>query len=148
MKTDALLTYRCEDTGDGSSVFYWNWTGVPTDDREPGLDSYFVRVVRLDTSIALGEFPGAEDNAYGTDYALTVPNDVALYVQVINEAAGFHFEDDEIVTCTTAEIGTAIQIESTAVLPHTGVSDLLLPLALALIGLGAALRRLSIDWRQ
>ncbi len=140
-ESDATLTYSCRDNGDGTSEFVWNWTGVPSDNREPGLNSYFVRVVRLDTSIALGEFVGAEDNAYGTDYALIVPNDVGLYVQVINEAAGFHFEDDEIVVCTTTEIGTATRTESEE-LPFTGISDWLLPIAVGLVALGAALRRL------
>lgn len=144
MEGNATLTYRCEDIGDGTSLFVWNWTGVPTDD---GQNSYFVRVVDMETSIALGEFPGAEDNAYGTDYALTVPNDVGLYVQVINDAAGFHFEDDEIVTCTTTEIGTATRTES-AELPFTGVTDWLLPVAVALMALGASLTRLGSHWRK
>ena len=146
-ESDATLTYSCRDLGDGTSELVWNWTEVPTDDREPGLDSYFVRVVRLDTSIALGEFVGAEDNANGIDYALTVPNDVGLYVQVINEARGFHFEDDEIVVCTTTEIGTATRTESEE-LPFTGVSDWLLPVAVALIALGAFLTRLGSHWRK
>ena len=135
----AELHFRCIDNGDGTSQFIWNWTGVPTDDREPGLDSYLVRVVRLDTSIELGWFPGAEDNAFGEDYELTVPTDVGIYVQVINEAEGFHFEDDEIVTCTTAAIAPAVATPD--VLPFTGVADWLLPLAIALVAIGSLLRK-------
>lgn len=129
----AELHFRCLDNGDGTSQFIWNWTGVPSDDA----NSYLSRVVRLDTSIELGYFPGAEDNAYGVDYELTVPTDVGIYVQVINEAAGFHFEDDEIVTCTTAAIAPAVATPD--VLPFTGVVDWLLPLAVAFVAIGSVL---------
>ncbi len=141
----AELHYECADNGDGTSQFTWHWTGVPTDDREPGLDGYFVRVVVMEDSVEypgfyaseeIGWYPGAEDNAWGEPYTLTVPNGVGLYVQVINEAAAFHFEDDEIVMCHTTEIGTPL------VLPETGLAgDWLLPLAITLIALGALLVR-------
>ena len=131
----AELHFRCVDNEDGTSQFIWNWTGVPSDSQ----NSYLSRVVRLDTSIELGYFPGAEDNAYGVDYELRVPTDVGIYVQVINEAAGFHFEDDEIVTCTTAAIAPAVATPD--VLPFTGISDWLLPLAIALVAIGSLLVR-------
>lgn len=137
--TNAILTYSCEDNHDGTSVLVWNWTDVPTDDREPGLDSYFVRVVNLETSITIAEFVGAEDNAYGEDYAVMVPNDIGIYVQVINDAEGFRFEDDEIVTCP----GTVTESDLVpAVLPYTGLTDWLLPVALVLIAAGMGLVRL------
>ncbi len=144
----ADLEWSCKDNGDGTSQFTWNWTDVPTDDREPGNDGYFVRVVVMENSVEypgfyaseeIGWYPGAEDNAWGEDYTLTAPNGVGLYVQVINEAAAFHFEDDEIVTCVTTEIGTPLTVE----LPYTGVADWLLPIAILLVAVGRGLVRLT-----
>ena len=144
---DAVLNWSCEDNGDGTSQFTWDWTNVPTDDREPGLDSYFVRVVVMEDSVEhpgwyaseeIGWFPGAEDNAWGVPYTLTAPNGVGLYVQVINDAEGFRFEDDAIVTCTTVvQPTTEIQV-----LPYTGVADWLLPFAIILVAAGTGLLRL------
>ena len=146
MEANAVLDYRCEDRGDGTSLFYWNWQDVPTDDREPGLDRYYVQVVNLETSIEIIGIYGAEDNATGTDYVVSVPNDVGLYVLVINEADAFRFEMDAVVTCT-AEVAVATSA-GMDVLPFTGVTDWLLPVAVALIALGASLTRLGSTWRK
>lgn len=86
----------CSDNGTRMS---WNWTGVPTDDREPGLDSYFVQVVDTVTGEPIGWYPGAEDNAYGESYHVTVIPGRDYYVQVVNDARGFHFESDVVVSC-------------------------------------------------
>lgn len=152
----ADLQYGCADNGDGTSQFTWAWTNVPTDDREPGLDNYFVRVVVLEDSTEhpgwyaseeIGWYPGAEDNAWGEPYTLTVPNGVDLYVQVINDAKGFRFEDDEIVTCQTTEVSSmTVTGPQGTELPYTGGGDWMLPLAITaagLIALGSRLVRLG-----
>ncbi len=146
----ADLEWSCKDNGDGTSQFTWNWTDVPTDDREPGLDGYFVRVVVMEDSVEhpgwyaseeIGWFPGAEDNAWGEDYTLTIPNEVGIYVQVINDAQGFHFEDDEVIACySVAELPYIPTIEE---LPYTGMADWLLPLAIVLIAIGRGLVRIG-----
>jgi hypothetical protein len=130
------LHYECSDQGDGTSLFTWHWSDVPTDDRAPGLDNYFVRVV-VDVPPhheTLIEIEGAEDNAWGEPYTITVPNDTPLYVQVINDAQAFWFEYDIVVSCPTPEAPN--------VLPYTGMTDWLLPLAIILVGAGTGLLRL------
>ncbi len=148
----AELDYKCEDNGDGTSQFTWHFHGVPTDDREPGLDGYFVRVVVMEDSVEhpgwyaseeIGWYPGAEDNAWGEDYTLTVPNGVDLYVQVINEAEAFHFEYDAIVACQTSVVVT--EASSITYLPNTGVGDWLLPIAVTLVAVGSWLVR-KVRW--
>ncbi len=100
--TDHGATFHGACSSDGTKMS-WYWTGVPTDDREPGLDNYFVQVVDTVTEEPIGWYPGAEDNAWGEPYTVG-PEDGFVpgrdfYVQVVNEAAGFHFEDDVIVSC-------------------------------------------------
>jgi hypothetical protein len=85
-------------SSDGT-VMSWYWTGVPSDTRAPGLDGYFVQVVDTVTEEPIGWFLGAEDNAFGVPYSVDIVPGRDYYVQVVNEAAGFHFEDDVVVSC-------------------------------------------------
>jgi hypothetical protein len=85
-------------SSDGTKMS-WYWTNVPTDDREPGLDRYFVQVVDTTTGEPIGWFPGAEDNAWGVPYTVDIVPGRDYWVQVQNEADGFHFEDDVTVSC-------------------------------------------------
>ena len=136
----AKLIHECRDNEDGTSEFTWHFDGVPSD---PDLNSYYVRVV-IDEGREVGnhifEGPGAEDNAHGVDYTVTVPTDVGLYVQVINESASFWFEYDAVVTCASVQPTT--EVSSIQVLPYTGVADWLLPIAIVLVMAGSWMLRL------
>jgi hypothetical protein len=93
-----MTEFHSSCSEDGTELT-WYWTGVPTDDREPGLDNYFVQVVDTVTGEPIGWYPGAEDNAWGEPYTVTVTPGRDIYVQVANEAAGFSFETDVVVSC-------------------------------------------------
>ena len=85
-------------SADGTKMS-WYWTGVPTDDREPGNDDYFVQVVDTVTWEPIGWYDGAEDNAWGVPYTVNIVPGRDYMVQVVNEAKAFHFESDVIVSC-------------------------------------------------
>ncbi len=147
--TETTLNHRCDDLGDESAILTWHYLGVPSDNREPGLDNYYVRVViddGPDAGRVLFELAGAEDNAHGTDYAVGVPTDVGIYMQVINAADGFWFEFDRVIMCvsdvTRDEMATETETTTEtapapATLPYTGTDGFgLLPVALALVVAG------------
>ena len=143
------LVHRCDDLGDGSAILTWHYLGVPSDDRAPGLDNYYIRVViddGPDAGRVLYELSGAEDNATGTDYAVGVPTDVGIYMQVINAADGFWFEFDRVIMCLSdatrdamaTETETTTETAPTPVtLPYTGTDGFgLVPMALVLVVAG------------
>ena len=118
---DKDATFHGACSSDGTKMT-WYWTGVPTDDREPGLDRYFVRVVDTVTEEPIGWFPGAEDNAWGVPYTVDIVPGRDYYVQVINDAAAFHFETDVVVSCpvvTTSAVQDSYIMET----PHTSWYD-------------------------
>ena len=156
---DTRLIYRCDDLGDGSAILTWHYLGVPSDSERGGSDHYYVRVViddEPDAGRVLYELAGAEDNAWGTDYAVGVPTDVGIYMQVINAADGFWFEFDRVIMCLSdaardamaTETETETTTETLSELPYTGLGDWLLPVAVAFVALGAFLTRLGSHWRK
>ena len=102
--------WECSD--DGTELTYW-WQGVPTDDREPGLDSYFTSVHDDVTGQELAYNPGAEDNAWGTPYSVAVTPGHRNVLFVANEAAAFHFETDAYATChaTVAQVPEVVEYD-------------------------------------
>ncbi|GAF79919.1 unnamed protein product [marine sediment metagenome] len=98
--------WECNE--DGTELSYW-WNGVPTDDRAPGLDGYLTTVHDDVTGRELAYNPGAEDNAYGEPYTVTVTPGHRNVLFVANEAAAFHFETDAYATCyaTVAQVEPA-----------------------------------------
>ena len=135
----AELTHKCEDTGNQTALLTWNWTGVPTDDSSPGSDGYYVQVVineGPEVGVVLYELAGAEDNAWGVDYEVLVPIDTGIYMQVINNADSFWFEDDVVVTCESTVVETETSSIQYTELPYTGVGDWLLPIAIMFVVFG------------
>ena len=106
--------WECND--DGTELTYW-WTGVPTDDRAPGLDNYFTSVHDDVTGKELAYNPGAEDNAYGTPYTVAVTPGHRNVLFVANEAAGFHFETDAYATCYATTVAEVVEPAQTVTFP-------------------------------
>ncbi len=147
--SETTLNHQCDDLGDGSAILTWHYLGVPSDTERGGRDHYYVRVVindGPDAGLILYELAGAEDNAHGIDYAVGVPTDVGIYMQVINAADGFWFEFDRVIMCvsdaTRDEMATETETTTEtapapATLPYTGSDGFgLLPVALALVVAG------------
>ncbi len=118
-------------SADGTKMT-WYWTNVPTDDRAPGLDSYFVQIVDTTTGEPIGWFPGAEDNAWGVPYTITVVPGRDYYIQVINEAQGFHFEDDVVVSCP-AVVTTTTHVHDSYIMEDPTTYDQVADPVLALV---------------
>ncbi len=137
---DAAFHGACSSDG---TKMTWYWTGVPTDDRAPGLDGYFVQVVDTVTEEPIGWFPGAEDNAWGVPYTVDIVPGRDYYVQVVNDAAAFHFETDVVVSCpavTTSHVHDSYIMENPA--SYDVIADPVLTLTLMLWGALRGLLRL------
>lgn len=94
--TNTWADWYCSE--DGTQLTYW-WNNVPTDDRAPGLDNYLTVVYDDVTGQELAFNPGAEDNAHGEPYTVTVTPGHRIWLGVANEAQGFSFDTDAYATC-------------------------------------------------